>query len=73
MYLEPDSVEDRVEPEGEVIHNSLITYKDLNPIFFQRDDPDIERQWAALKACTSPIRCDGNFHYELYQVKRISR
>ena len=74
MHLEPENEEDRiksdseVEPDGELIENSLITYRDLNPIFFQRDDPDIERQWAALRACQSPILCDGNFHYEQYQV-----
>ena len=71
MYLEPDNAEEGVEPEGEVIEISMITYKDLNPIFFQRDDPDIERQWAALKACTPPVKCDGNFHYEYYQVINI--
>jgi len=50
MHLEPENEEDRikddneVEPNGELIENSLITYRDLNPIFFQKDDPDIERQ-----------------------------
>jgi hypothetical protein len=56
MYLEADNAEEGVEPTGEVIHNSLITYKDLNPIFFQLDDPDIERRWEALKSCTPPVK-----------------
>ena len=68
MYLEPENPEDGVEPDREVVQNNLITYKDLNPIFFQMDDPDIERRWAALKACIPPVRCDGKFHYEHYQA-----
>ena len=56
-----------VSTVGEFIQNSPITYKDLNPIFFQRDDPDIEKQWAALIACTPPILCEGKFHFEYYK------
>jgi hypothetical protein len=55
----------QVEPsDSVVVENNYITFRDLNPVFVTLDDPDIARQWEALKACEPPIKCQGNFHFE---------
>lgn len=39
----------------------------MDPIF-QRDDPDIDKQWNALISCIPPIHCEHNFHIEYYKT-----
>lgn len=35
MYLEGDENLESVEPDIDVVRNSVLTYKDLSPIFYQ--------------------------------------
>ena len=43
---------------------NFMPYGDLNPVFVGLDDPDVARQWDALKECRAPTVCEGNFHVE---------
>ena len=43
----------------------LITFEDLNPVFFQVDDPDHDSKFEALKTCQKPVECNEHFHYEI--------
>lgn len=65
LYLEEvTSGRSEVEPENRIVENNYVTFKELNPVFLSMDDPDIARQWEALKDCQSPVTCHGNFHVE---------
>lgn len=65
IYLTENSPDlDLVEPSNLIVENNFLTYKDLTPVFLAMDDPDIARQWEALKSCNPPIRCQDGFHVE---------
>ena len=49
-----------------------MTFGDLNPVFVTLDDPDIARQWEALKSCEPPVKCEGKFHFEQVLQKDTS-
>ncbi|TRY63284.1 hypothetical protein TCAL_03567 [Tigriopus californicus] len=74
IYLTENSPNlDLVEPSNLIVENNFLTYKDLTPVFLSMDDPDIARQWEALKSCEPHIRCEGEFHVEEYpEIERDS-
>ena len=45
--------------------DQVVTFKDLNPVFFQTSDPEVDPQLVALKECQKPVDCTDNFHYQL--------
>ena len=60
-----------VEPSNaSLVEQNFMSYGDLSPVFVGLDDPDLARQWDALKECESPIVCNGNFHIEFEQFPR---
>ena len=51
-----------------LVEQKFMSYGDLNPVFVGLDDPDLARQWDALKECEAPIVCSGNFHVEFERL-----
>jgi len=44
--------------------DDVVTYEDLNPVFFQIDDQDHMKKFENLKQCQKPVECKDNFHFE---------
>ena len=56
------------EAYDSLVEQNFMSYGDLNPVFVGLDDPDLARQWDALKECEAPIVCSGNFHVEFERL-----
>ena len=54
------------EGQDQIVAQSIVTFKDLSPIFFQVNDPELE-QLEALRQCEKPVECQDNFHFEVYE------
>ena len=53
--------------DNEIVTQSIVTFQDLSPIFFQVNDPELEQLEATLRQCEKPVECQDNFHFEVYE------
>ena len=63
-----ESYDDAEPPNTTLVQRNFMSYGDLDPVFVGREDPDMARQWDALKECEPPVVCEGNFHLEFEQL-----